>query len=125
MMLKKGEKSDKEMIDAVATTNSTARAHGTFSGDLATETKIGAPGSPVAGPQYLANTSTGGTFYHGSDFPTAYHGSYFHADFGQRWIKNIVFDGNHRPCKCATSPRTCAPSFSPRIRPMAGSTTWI
>jgi PKD repeat protein len=70
---------------------------GIFNGDNAAEINVGAPGSPVAGPQYLANTSTGGVFYQATDFPESYRGTYFHADFGQRWIKSIVFDANHRP----------------------------
>ncbi len=76
--------------------NGPARA-ATFNGDTATETKIGAPGSPIEGPQFLANASTGGVFYEAADFPAGYQGSYFHADYGQGWIKNIVFDANHRP----------------------------
>ncbi len=69
----------------------------TFNGTMATETKIGTPGSPVGGEQFLANASTGGVFYQGTDFPASYRGTYFHADYGQGWIKNIVFDANHRP----------------------------
>ncbi len=69
----------------------------TFDGLAASETNIGAAGSPVAGPQFLANTSTGGVFYRGTDFPAAYRGTYFHADYVQGWIKNVVFDGEHRP----------------------------
>lgn len=87
---------------------------GTFSGDTATETKIGAPGSPVAGPQYLANTSTGGVFYSGLDFPANYRGTYFHADYGQGWIKNIVFDANHRPVEVS--------HFATGIRPVCLAT---
>lgn len=70
---------------------------GTFSGNTATVANIGAAGSPVAGPQFAANASTGGVFYNGNDFPANFRGTYFHADYGQGWIKNIVFDANHRP----------------------------
>jgi hypothetical protein len=92
---------------------------GTFSGNTATETKIGASGSPVAGSQFLANASIGGVFYRGTDFPESYRGSYFHADFGQRWIKNIVFDANHRPVQVrhfATDVRTVFLATHPNRR---------
>src|SRR5215213_2793453 len=73
-----------------------ARA-GTFSGNTASEALIGAPGSPVAGPQFEANAGMGGTFYGGTGFPATYQGSYFWADYGRNWIKNMVFGANNRP----------------------------
>ena len=68
-----------------------------FNGTTAGETLIGAPGSPVAGPQFGANASTGGVVYTGTDFPASYHDTYFHADYGRGWIKCIVLGANHRP----------------------------
>ncbi len=69
----------------------------TFFDTTAGEIAIGDPASPVAGPQFGANAGVGGVFYNGTDFPAAYRGAYFHADFGHGWIKSIVFDGNDRP----------------------------
>ena len=68
-----------------------------FNGTTAGEALIGAAGSPVAGPQFGANAIVGGVFYNGTDFPEIYRGTYFCGDFGHGWIKNFVFDANHRP----------------------------
>ena len=35
---------------------------------------------------------TGGFVYHGTQFPAAYQGSYFFADYTQNWIKRLTFD---------------------------------
>ena len=69
----------------------------TFIDTTASSVPIGSPGSPVAGPQFQGNASVGGVFYTGTDFPENYRGTYFHADFGQGWIKSITFNTNHRP----------------------------
>ena len=37
---------------------------------------------------------TGGFVYHGTQFPSAYQGSYFFADYAQNWIKRLTFDAN-------------------------------
>ena len=35
---------------------------------------------------------TGGFVYHGAQFPAAYQGSYFFADYTQNWIRRLTFD---------------------------------
>lgn len=70
---------------------------GTYSGFNATVANIGDPGSPVAGPQFFGNSSTGGVWYTGTDFPPEWQNTYFHAEFGARWLRNIVFDANDNP----------------------------
>ena len=37
---------------------------------------------------------TGGFVYHGSQFPSAYRGAYFFADYTQNWIRFLTFDTN-------------------------------
>jgi len=59
--------------------------------------EVGQPGSPVSGTQFRGNCSVGGTWYTGTSFPSRYWKTYFHADWGQGWIKNIVFDVNDKP----------------------------
>jgi glucose/arabinose dehydrogenase len=83
----------------------------TFFDTTAGEILIGAPGSPVAGPQFGANASVGGVFYMGTDFPESFRGTYFHADFGHGWIKNIVFDASHRPIQVSDFAEGGAPVF--------------
>jgi hypothetical protein len=37
---------------------------------------------------------TGGSVYHGTQFPSSYQGSYFFADYTQNWIRRLTFDAN-------------------------------
>ena len=53
--------------------------------------------SQLPGPSFQGNCSIGGTWYTGNDFPANYQNSYFHADYGGDWIKQIKFDGNNNP----------------------------
>src|SRR5690606_33131143 len=51
-------------------------------------------GRTVTGTPFGGNSSTGGVWYTGSDFPAEYRNTYFHADYGAQWIRNFVFDTN-------------------------------
>ena len=51
----------------------------------------------LPGPSFQGNCSIGGTWYTGNDFPANYQNSYFHADYGGDWIKQIKFDNNQNP----------------------------
>jgi glucose/arabinose dehydrogenase/chitodextrinase len=56
--------------------------------------------SPCTSPIYSYPHSgrdasiTGGFVYHGTQFPAAYQGSYFFADYTQNWIRRLTFDAN-------------------------------
>ena len=68
-------------------------AHG-----FATNINLNAGNSPVPGPNFSGNSSTGGAWYtNTSHFPTQYHNTYFHGDYAGDWIRNFVFDANDRP----------------------------
>lgn len=62
----------------------------------ATAVAIGGPASGVVGAPFQGNSSTGGVWYQGTNFPESYRNTYFHADFGARWIQNLVFDDADR-----------------------------
>ena len=49
----------------------------------ATIANVGANGSPVSGTQFQGNCAIGGTWYTGTNFPAAYQGRYYFADWGQ------------------------------------------
>ena len=70
---------------------------GIFSGTSAAVVNIGAAGSPISGPQFGGNCAVGGSFYQGTQFPATYQNSYFFADLGNGWIKNVTFDANGNP----------------------------
>ena len=48
----------------------------------------------IPGPKFVGNCSVGGVWYTGDDFPSEYKNTYFHADYGAKWIQNFVFDDN-------------------------------
>src|SRR5438874_428687 len=70
---------------------------GIYNGNDAAVINIGATGSPVSGPQFAGNCSVGGTWYQGNNFPASYKNTYFHADLGGNWIKNMTFDVSNNP----------------------------
>ena len=57
--------------------------------------QFGASGNPVPGPNFSGNSSTGGVWYQGTDFPADWRNVYFHADYGAGWIKAFDFNGSH------------------------------
>ena len=51
----------------------------------------------VQGKQFRGNSSTGGIWYAGDDFPEEYQNTYFHADYSAGWIRNFGFDEHNNP----------------------------
>ncbi|MBI1796658.1 MAG: PQQ-dependent sugar dehydrogenase [Candidatus Eisenbacteria bacterium] len=45
--------------------------------------------------QFTGNTSIGGVFYTGTNYPAGYQNQYFFADYGQNWIKVAIVDGSN------------------------------
>ena len=70
---------------------------GIYSNNNAAVINIGAPGSPVSGPQFAGNCSIGGVWYTGNDFPAQYQNTYFSGDYGAQWIRNFSFDQTNKP----------------------------
>jgi len=75
---------------------------GIFSGGDAAVIEVGAAGSPVSGSSFAGNCSIGGGWYTNPDFPSAFRNVYFHADYGEQWIKMFTFDGNNQPTAVQT-----------------------
>ncbi len=61
----------------------------TFSGSTPTIQSIGVAGG-VGGTPFRGNCSIAGEFYTGTQFPETYQNTFFFADHGTNWIKNIV-----------------------------------
>ncbi len=70
---------------------------GGFSGTTAVTHDLDAPGSPVPGPRFAGNSSTGGTWITGTGWPIGYQNTYFHADYGGAWVRRFNFDVQDRP----------------------------
>ncbi len=47
------------------------------------------PSIPLVG-----NSSTGGIFYQGNNFPATYKGQYFHGDFGGQWLHSFTMNSS-------------------------------
>ncbi len=78
--------------------NTSTSRFAAFQGNTAVAWPIGstAPDSSIVlGSPFPGNSSTGGIWYEGSDFPAQYHDTYFHGEYGGQWIKNFVFDSNN------------------------------
>ena len=69
---------------------------GIFVGTNASVINIGAPGSPVSGPQFGGNCSIGGIWYQSTSFPAQFQNTYFFGDLGGEWIRNASFDASNR-----------------------------
>jgi glucose/arabinose dehydrogenase len=59
---------------------------------------IGPSTVPVSGPSpFQGYSSTGGTWYTGTDFPVSWRDSYYHADYAAGWIARLRFDALDQP----------------------------
>lgn len=68
-----------------------------FNGNTPVTYDLDAPGSPVPGPRFAGNSSTGGTWLTGAGWPLGYQNTYFQADYGGAWIRRFNFDAQDRP----------------------------
>lgn len=68
-----------------------------FSGNSATTSEVGNVDGPT-GESFQGNCVTAGVWYDTGLYPPAYDGSYFFADYGRKWIRNLTFnpDGSVR-----------------------------
>ena len=49
----------------------------------------------TTGSIYSGNASIGGVWYTGTNYGVEFQNTYFHADYGERWIKAYTFDANY------------------------------
>ena len=59
--------------------------------------ELGQVGTPTAGSSFEMDASIGGSWYTEGLYPAKYWDSYFHADYANRWIRNIRFDATGMP----------------------------
>ncbi|MDF7811563.1 malectin domain-containing carbohydrate-binding protein [Hymenobacter sp. YC55] len=70
---------------------------GIFEGGVASEINIGAPGSPISGPQFGGSSAMGGVFYPHTDFPPEYRNTCFFGDYPGGWIRSLSVDNADKP----------------------------
>lgn len=63
---------------------------GVFSGNNVGVAQIGSAASDVTGTPFQGSSVVGGCWYTGTLFPSIYQNTYFMADYGGGWIKNVV-----------------------------------
>ncbi len=88
-------------------------------------TMLGTPASPVEGDSFGGNCSIGGTWYTGTAFPGEYQGTYFHADYGEGWIRNLAFTADDRLIEVRPFASTVGRIVSLSENPVDGSLWYI
>ncbi|MPZ20460.1 MAG: DUF1349 domain-containing protein [Luteitalea sp.] len=73
----------------------------TYNGNVAEHPQIGQSNTEgtwtVEGTPFRGNAAVAGVWYTADDFPSDYKNTYFAADYGGAWIRNIVFDPSGMP----------------------------
>ncbi len=83
-------------------------------------------GSPqVPGATFNGNASTGGVWYTGTDFPATYQNTYFHADYGNGWIRHITVDANDNPTSVNAFIDNAGPVVFVATSPIEGSLFYV
>ena len=60
-----------------------------FNGNILDVAQIGTPASGVTGTPFRGNAAVAGCWYNGDMFPASYKNTYFQADYGGTWLKNL------------------------------------
>ena len=105
----------------------TART-GSFVGSDASVDIIGSSGSPVESSAFGGNCSVAGVWYTGTSFPSNYHHGYFHADYGQGWIRFFHIDhinDSDRPRKVERFVDSGANVTSMAVDPRSGALYYV
>ena len=98
---------------------------GIFVGDTAAVINIEDPASPVPGPNFGGNASTGGVWYTATDFPQEYQNTYFAGDYGQQWIRNFKFDANDQPVSVSDFNNTAGAVVFLATNPVDGALYYV
>jgi glucose/arabinose dehydrogenase len=60
-----------------------------FNGNILDIAQIGTPASGVTGTPFRGNAAVAGCWYNGDMFPASFKNTYFQADYGGTWLKNL------------------------------------
>jgi glucose/arabinose dehydrogenase/PKD repeat protein len=81
--------------------------------------------SPVEGSAFGGNCSVAGVWYTGTSFPSNYQHGYFHADYGQGWIRFFHIDGLDRPLKVQRFVDSRANVTAMAVDPVSGALYYV
>lgn len=81
--------------------------------------------SPVSGTAFKGNCSVGGIWYTGTSFPAEYQTGYFHADYGEGWIRFFQMDGFDRPIKVSQFIDEQANTVAMAVHPKTGDLYYV
>ncbi|MDX2286413.1 MAG: PQQ-dependent sugar dehydrogenase [Bacteroidia bacterium] len=79
----------------------------------------------VPGINLTGNCSMGGIWYTGTDFPAMYQNSFFVADYGGEWIRNLTFDANHNPTLVREFKTGAGPVTAVGTNPVSGALYYV
>ncbi|CAN5455133.1 hypothetical protein BH11BAC2_BH11BAC2_14070 [soil metagenome] len=98
---------------------------GIYNGNNATTIDLDNAASPVPGPKFGGNASCGGVWYTSDKFPANYQNTYFHADFGQGWIKNFNFDAADQVTRVSNFADGLGPVVYLTVQPWDGTLMYV
>ncbi|MGH9163155.1 MAG: PQQ-dependent sugar dehydrogenase [Vicinamibacteraceae bacterium] len=101
----------------------------TYNGDVAEHPQIGQSNTEgtwtVEGTPFRGNAAVAGVWYTADDFPSEYHNTYFAADYGGGWIRNIVLDSNDMPQEVRPFDASPGPVVAMATHPIEGSLYYV
>lgn len=98
---------------------------GIFNGVNAATIDLDNPASPVPGPRFGGNASTGGIWYTSDRFPATYQNTYFHADYVAGWIKNFTYDANDKVVSVRNFASGLGPVVFLEVHPSSGTLMYV
>jgi len=96
-----------------------------FTNGTANTVKIDDPSSPIVGQQFSGNASVGGVYNSDIRLSAKYFNTYFHADYGEGWIKNLKLDGNNNIISIDTFAANLGPVVYLTLNPNNGCLTYV
>lgn len=94
---------------------------GYFNGNTLMVAQVGSAQSGVTGTPFRGNTAVAGCWYNGNMFPASYKNTYFQADYGGQWIKNMDIQFTDQPKRVSDFASGFAAIVSVTENPLDGS----
>jgi glucose/arabinose dehydrogenase len=91
--------------------HSTVARAKTWSGNAPAIALVGAPGSPVQGPQWIGSSALAGAWLEGGAYPPEYFGTFLFADYAGGWIRRYVPGAPAQALPFGSGPETAGVVF--------------
>lgn len=101
----------------------------TYNGTVAEHPQIGQSNTEgtwtVEGTPFRGNAAVAGVWYTADDFPAEYRNTYFAADYGGKWIRNIVLTPNDMPLAVRVFDSSPGPVVAMATHPVEGGLYYV